>query len=107
MEILSINQAETIKLLHLRSNYGEYLLLVTAHKALTGQNSTMKEVPTYNGEPIPAPIDRWSIEEKLALLDWHPIFTGRCPHCEHPISLPEPPAVHWDCQNCDWVDDTV
>lgn len=30
----------------------------------------------YAGEAIVQPVQRWTTEEKLALLDWHPLFTG-------------------------------
>jgi hypothetical protein len=54
----------------------------------------------YGGNRIPAPRHQRSPEEQLALLDWHPIFTGRCPNCEVPIvqelSIREP----WRCGSC-------
>jgi hypothetical protein len=31
----------------------------------------------YAGELVISPIQRWTREQKLALLDWHPMFTGR------------------------------
>jgi hypothetical protein len=34
----------------------------------------------YNGELIMTPEQRWSRLEKLAILDLHPMFTGRCPN---------------------------
>ncbi|MGD1950744.1 MAG: hypothetical protein ACFB14_14020 [Leptolyngbyaceae cyanobacterium] len=66
---------------------------------------TNKTPATYNGEIIPAPVVRYTPEQQLALLDWHPIFTGRCPNCEMPITQTQPARVHWDCGHCDWVDD--
>jgi len=60
----------------------------------------------YNGELILQPSQRMSLERKLELLDWHPLFTGRCPECEMPIP-DEGDRVHWDCQSCGWVDDSV
>ncbi|MBD2098475.1 hypothetical protein H6F90_25725 [Trichocoleus sp. FACHB-591] len=60
----------------------------------------------YNGELVVTPQQRWSRLEKLALLDTHPLFTGRCPQCE--ISIPyEDLKVHWDCPLCDWKDDSI
>ncbi len=44
------------------------------------------------------------IDQQLALLNTHPLFTGRCPNCEMPIAAPQ---IHWDCQHCGWVDDSV
>lgn len=35
----------------------------------------------YNGELIVQPHQRWTREEMMGLLDWHPMFTGRCPRC--------------------------
>lgn len=36
----------------------------------------------YNGEEIIQPrFTRWTREEMLELLDWHPMFTGICPQC--------------------------
>jgi len=61
----------------------------------------------YNGELILTPEQRWSQMEQLNLLDWHPMFTGRCPECEMAITQTDPPRVHWDCSGCGWKDDTV
>ncbi len=60
----------------------------------------------YNGELIVQPQQRWTREEQLELLDWHPMFTGRCPTCELPFPRYEKTPVHWDCP-CGWSDDTV
>ncbi len=65
------------------------------------------ERPTYDGEPVPMPRQRFTLEEKLELLDYHPLFTGRCPHCEMPFEVKNPPSVHWDCNHCEWADDSV
>jgi hypothetical protein len=32
----------------------------------------------YAGELVPTPVQRWTTAQKLALLNWHPLFTGRC-----------------------------
>lgn len=61
----------------------------------------------YNGELILQPQQRFDLEEKLMMLDWHPLFTGRCPNCDRPIHQTEPLRVHWDCQACGWKDDLV
>ena len=34
----------------------------------------------YAGDWIPQPFPLLSADEQLALLDWHPQFTGRCPN---------------------------
>lgn len=36
--------------------------------------------------------------DRQYLLDSHPFFTGRCPHCEMPIADPSP--KHWHCPAC-------
>lgn len=53
----------------------------------------------YAGEEVVQPVQRWTDAEKLELLDWHPMFTNRCPRCETPI-LRSP----WKCGHCEWSD---
>jgi hypothetical protein len=60
----------------------------------------------YGDELVSNTEQRWNREQKLALLDWHPMFTGRCPHCEVPLLQTESPRVYWDCA-CGWRDDSV
>jgi hypothetical protein len=60
----------------------------------------------YGSELVITPVQRWTREQQLDLLDWHPLFTGRCPHCECSIAaLPLHP--HLDCLHCGWQDDTL
>jgi len=61
----------------------------------------------YAGELVIEPTQRWTREQKLALLDWHPMFTGRCPDCERTLMQTHPARVYWDCQECEWRDDSV
>jgi hypothetical protein len=61
----------------------------------------------YNGELIVQPLQRWTREEQLELLDTHPFFTGVCPSCGYRFPLDNLPDVHWDCPSCRWVDDSV
>jgi len=63
----------------------------------------------YNGEFILQPQQLWTREEQLELLDWHPLFTGKCPQCSTVIERDDTARVHWDCSNpeCGWKDDTV
>lgn len=61
----------------------------------------------YAGELVINPIQRWTREQQLAILDWHPMFTGRCPKCERTILQTTPVRVHWDCQHCGWRDDSA
>ncbi|MEP0755204.1 hypothetical protein NDA03_23590 [Trichocoleus sp. Lan] len=63
--------------------------------------------PTYDGEPVPRPRQRFTPESKLELLDYHPMFTGKCPRCKMPFEVKKPPSVNWDCSRCGWVDDSV
>ena len=61
----------------------------------------------YNGELIVQPAQIWSQLQQLELLDWHPLFTGRCPECERAIVQVVPHQVHWDCAACGWMDDSI
>ena len=61
----------------------------------------------YNDELILDWPNYLTTEERLELLDTHPLFTGRCPNCEMPITETTPPRVHWDCEECSWKDDSV
>ena len=54
----------------------------------------------YAGDWIPQPFPAMSVDEQLALLDWHPQFTGRCPACEMPIT--EAREGRWCCSHCGW-----
>jgi hypothetical protein len=60
----------------------------------------------YNGELIVQPQQRWTPEEQLELLDWHPMFTGKCPQCGASFDRDYTARVHWDCE-CGWMDDSV
>ena len=64
-------------------------------------------VAYYGDEFVLSPAQQLSLEQRLELLGWHPIFTGRCPNCEYPIRQTEPARVHWDCLECGWKDDAV
>lgn len=61
----------------------------------------------YGGELIPHKPSRHTPQEQLAILDTHPFFTGRCPKCSYQFDRKNPPAVHWDCPRCGWIDDSV
>ena len=61
----------------------------------------------YGGELVLEPVQGRSEDERLELLDSHPLFTGRCPGCEMPLRQTDPPRVHWDCEYCGWVDESV
>lgn len=61
----------------------------------------------YADELILDPVERLTMEQRLGLLDTHPLFTGRCPNCERAIVRAIAGRVHWDCEYCGWVDDSV
>ena len=61
----------------------------------------------YNGDRIAPITDRLTIEQKLELLESHPIFTGRCPNCEVPMLETTPPRGHWECGECGWREELV
>ncbi len=60
----------------------------------------------YGDELILEPFKGRSLEQRLELLDSHPLFTGRCPQCERGIKAITG-QIHYDCENCGWVDDSV
>ena len=72
--------------------------------ALSEETAVVEREPLgggyYLGDWIPQPFPVLTVDEQLALLDWHPQFTGRCPNCEMPIS--QPAGSHWNCGHCDW-----
>jgi hypothetical protein len=61
----------------------------------------------YNGELIYQPTQRWTKQQQLELLLWHPAFTGKCPQCSVDCRLGKGEPVHWDCDRCGWKDDSV
>lgn len=61
----------------------------------------------YGGELVIDPVQRWTREQRIALLDWHPMFTERCPDCERSLMQTYPARVYWDCEQCGWKDDSV
>lgn len=59
----------------------------------------------YLGDWIPQPFPAVPGGEQLALLDWHPQFTGRCPNCEMPVTAAA--AGQWKCGHCDWQESVI
>ena len=59
----------------------------------------------YDGQLIRRPRGRWTREEKLWLLDNHPMFTGRCPACDYQWARDDYPTVEWQCPACGAGDD--
>ena len=55
----------------------------------------------YTGDWIPQPFPVLSVDEQLALLDWHPQFTNCYPNCETPIA--EAVDSQWACGHCQWT----
>lgn len=60
----------------------------------------------YNGKLVRQQGQRWTRKEQMELLDWHPLFTGKCPQCSASFSKDYTARVHWDCPECG-MDDTV
>lgn len=60
----------------------------------------------YAGDWILQPFPALQPEQQRALLDEHPLFTGRCPACETPILQTDPPRREWSCGHCGWRFDT-
>lgn len=74
-------------------------------KAWYGEQWQPEGASYYGGKLILDSLQRLTMEQQMELLDNHPLFTGRCPNCEMPIASEG--QVHWDCEYCGWVDDSV
>lgn len=61
----------------------------------------------YGDELVLDPVQRLNLEQRLELLDVHPLFTCRCPNCERPVPKAAAGQIHWDCGHCGWVDDSL
>ncbi len=61
----------------------------------------------YNGEEIPPPQQRLTIEEQWEILNTHPLFTGHCPSCGYQFPPHVPELIHFDCPACGWIDEEV
>jgi hypothetical protein len=57
----------------------------------------------YNGEWTTVRGNNLTSQEKLELLDWHPVFTRRRPKCEVPIRSPLQSDPYWHCGYCQWT----
>jgi hypothetical protein len=62
-------------------------------------------VSFYDGDLIPDTAHYLTTEERLALIASHPLFTGRCPQCG--AEFDGAARVHFDCDRCEWKDDTI
>ena len=60
----------------------------------------------YGNELIANKPSRYSQLEQMQILDNHPFFTGVCPQCRHEFNR-DNLTVHFDCPNCDFVDDSI
>jgi hypothetical protein len=58
----------------------------------------------YGGELIQDWPGFLTTQERLAILETHPFFTGVCPECG--ASFEDERRVHYDCA-CGWKDDSV
>jgi hypothetical protein len=61
----------------------------------------------WDGELYPIRTPTLTVEEQLATLESHPIFTGVCPKCRYEFDRSDLPVIHWDCAACGWRDDSV
>ena len=61
----------------------------------------------YAGQLIKNPTRRLTPQQQLNIIDTHPFFTGRCPECGYEFPKDNPPAVHWDCPACGFIDDAI
>lgn len=43
--------------------------------------------------------------ERLEVLESHPYFKGVCPRCG--ASFGDSRPIHYDCGECDWMDDSI
>ena len=59
----------------------------------------------YAGELILQPEHYLTTEERLKILETHPLFTGICPECGSVVNGEE--GIHFDCSQCGWKDDSV
>lgn len=91
----------------------DFRLAIRAHLitddplAWSGEAWQPERASYYDGELILDPVQRLSLEQRLELLDVHPLFTGRCPNCEMPVPQAVPGQIHLDCRYCGWADDSV
>ena len=60
----------------------------------------------YGDELVCDRPSRYSQSEQIQILDNHPFFTGVCPQCRHEFNEESSP-VHFDCPECDFIDDSV
>lgn len=60
----------------------------------------------YDGQLIPIKPSRYTQGEQLDILDNHPFFTGVCPNCGYRFN-PEQQIIHYDCPECDFIDDSI
>jgi predicted RNA-binding Zn-ribbon protein involved in translation (DUF1610 family) len=65
----------------------------------------------YDGELVLHPEHYLMTEQRLKILDTHPLFTGVCPSCGMAIASHQESAgegiVHYDCEACRWMDESV
>jgi len=59
----------------------------------------------YADELVVQPGHYLTTEERWAILNTHPLFTGICPKCKRAIAGSD--LIHYDCENCGWKNDSV
>ena len=60
----------------------------------------------YNGELIKQPRKRLSKEERLYLINTHPVFTNICPNCNYEFKNQDSPKTY-NCPECGWNDNDM
>jgi hypothetical protein len=61
---------------------------------------------SWYGDELIRDRSRYSQEEQIEILGNHPFFTGVCPQCRHEFNR-DNLTVHFDCPNCNFIDDSV
>lgn len=62
----------------------------------------MENTPNDNSKPMPAPFGDLKPEQRLEVLNKHPLFTGRCFNCKKPVSPEDALESDWQCPKCAW-----
>ncbi|WP_315876959.1 hypothetical protein [Acaryochloris sp. 'Moss Beach'] len=58
-----------------------------------------------NGELVKDWVGYLTSVERIEVLESHPYFTGICPKCG--ASFGDSRPVHYDCERCGWMDDSI
>jgi hypothetical protein len=65
--------------------------------------SSVTEQPAYYaGQPIDQPSQGKTRAQRLEILLWHPLFTGKCPQCSQALPSDDLTPSRWQCEQCGW-----